>query len=239
MRNRIGVLLSVAVLSTVLLATLYVAKFGNPFFGHEGIPGIDISHHQRPRDWESVKQAGTRFVYIKATEGADWTDGGYREHEESARDHGLIVGAYHFFTFCADGKTQAAHFLKRIDLRPGDLPPAVDVEAGGNCTDNPDPDAMRKSLGEFMGAMDQATGSEPILYTTQGFYWKYFPEGFGESRFWIRNLFWCPDDSDRFPLCQYGVSRIEGTAPDRVDRNGFMGGEKAFQRFLYHPVVAH
>lgn len=38
------------------------------------IHGIDISRWQGEIDWTAVKAAGTRFVYMKATEGGDHVD---------------------------------------------------------------------------------------------------------------------------------------------------------------------
>ena len=38
------------------------------------IPGIDVSHYQGSIDWAKVKAAGIRFVYVKASQGADFTD---------------------------------------------------------------------------------------------------------------------------------------------------------------------
>jgi lysozyme len=147
----------------------------------------------------------------------------------------LIVGGYHFFTFCRDGKEQAAHFLAHLRLREGDMPPVVDVEEPGNCLENSDPDRLRHSLGEFNRIVAKATGREPVIYTTQGFYWIYFRKGFGQSPFWIRNLLWCPDAGGRAPLCQYEVSKIPGAAQGPVDRNVFRGSDGDFERFLYRP----
>lgn len=36
--------------------------------------GLDVSQHQGNIDWEAVADDGISFVYIKATEGGDWTD---------------------------------------------------------------------------------------------------------------------------------------------------------------------
>jgi lysozyme len=214
---------------------LCVALAGCVPSGPDWIHGVDVSHHQPPLDWEAMKSRGIRFAYVKATEGADWSDAAYRKHEEGARAQGLAVGAYHFFTFCADGEMQATHFLAHLDLRPGDLPPAVDVEAAGNCLEDPDRDSLHASLEAFSLMIERAIGRKPLIYTTQFFYWKYFPDGFGASPFWIRNLLWCPDTEGLSPFCQYDVSRIPEATADPVDRNAFRGGEARFQRFLYRP----
>jgi lysozyme len=203
--------------------------------GSNWIAGVDVSHHQSDLDWKAMREKGVRFAYIKATEGAAWQDEAYRIHAEAARAQGMTVGAYHFFTFCAEGRRQAEHFLAHLDLRPGDLPPAVDVESGGNCRGNPDSGAVAESLEAFMRVVEKATGRQPLIYTTQPFYWRYFPQGFGSARFWLRNRLWCPEDRERFPFCQYSVSGIPGAVAEAVDRNAFLGGEEEFQGFLYRP----
>src|SRR6478672_1526789 len=54
-----------------------------------------------------------------------------------AQAAGLVVGAYHFFTFCRPGAEQAANFLKAVPRDRPMLPPAVDVEFVGNCEARP------------------------------------------------------------------------------------------------------
>jgi len=47
------------------------------------IIGIDVSHHQGDIDWELLsEQMDVRFVYLKATEGRDYTDPKLREYAE-------------------------------------------------------------------------------------------------------------------------------------------------------------
>jgi lysozyme len=202
--------------------------------GTGGIQGLDVSHHQAPLDWDALRRQGIRFAYFKATEGADWSDPKYREYENAARARGILIGAYHFFTFCADPERQARHFLATMDLRPGDMAPMVDVEAMGNCLSDPDPETLRENLGKFRALMVRATGREPIVYMTDWFRWKYFAAPPAGSRFWIRNLFWKPPEGAPWLIWQYATNRPAGTA-ERVDRNVLRGGEEALEALRYFP----
>jgi lysozyme len=42
------------------------------------VQGIDVSKYQHDIDWLEVKKAGTRFAFIKATEGGDHLDVNFR-----------------------------------------------------------------------------------------------------------------------------------------------------------------
>ncbi len=222
--------LSRAMYDLALLFSLALAACG--LGDSPDILGLDVSHHQLPLDWRAAKAQGIRFTYIKATEGTDWIDPAYRGHQKGARAQGIVVGAYHFFTFCSDPGSQAAHFLSTLDLRPGDLVPAVDVEQGGNCDREMDPRTMRGDVGIFTDIVARAIGREPIVYTTQGFYWRNFRGGFGNSPLWIRNVVWSPIASGHWSIWQYGVWGING-AEGRVDRNVLRGGETEFARLRY------
>lgn len=203
-------------------------------FGTSGIQGLDVSHHQAPLDWLDLRRQGIRFAYFKASEGADWKDPRYREYEEAARAAGVLVGAYHFFTFCADPEAQALHFLAILDLRPGDMPPMVDVEKAGNCLAEPDPAALRENLGRFRAVLVRATGREPILYMTDWFRWKYLRIAPAGARLWIRNLFWKPSGGIPWSIWQYATNRPGGSSR-RVDRNVLRGGEEALTALRYFP----
>lgn len=58
--------------------------------------GIDISNHQKYINWDSVKNSGIDFAFIKATEGIHFKDGWFESNWEEAKRVGLVRGAYHF-----------------------------------------------------------------------------------------------------------------------------------------------
>ncbi len=202
--------------------------------GTGGIQGVDVSHHQAPLEWDALRRDGIRFAYVKATEGLEWTDPKYREYENAARGQGILVGAYHYFTLCSDPERQAMHFLATADIRPGDMAPMVDVEIVGNCLSDPDPETLRVNLGKFRAVIIRATGSEPVIYMTDWFRWKYFRTPPAGSRLWIRNLLWKPSERVPWAVWQYGINRPVGSS-QRIDRNVLRGGEAELQALRYFP----
>eukprot|EP01042_Synura_sphagnicola_P030441 gene30441-39226_t len=96
------------------------------------IQGIDISRWQGEIDWASVKAAGTRFVYIKATEGGDHIDPAFLRNWEGARRAGIPRGAYHFVYWCRPAHEQAVWFKQHIPNDPEALPPVLDLEWNGH-----------------------------------------------------------------------------------------------------------
>ena len=89
--------------------------------------GIDVSHHQGVVDWGKVAKSDVAFVILKATEGGDYVDDTFARNLAGAKAAGLVVGAYHFFTFCRPGAEQA----KVVPRDRPMLPPAVDIEFVG------------------------------------------------------------------------------------------------------------
>ena len=85
-----------------------------------------------------LKDQGIEFIYIKASEGSQMQDSYFAQNWENARKAGLPSGAYHFFSYDSEGKTQAENFINALgsDLK-GRLIPAVDVEYYGDKEENP------------------------------------------------------------------------------------------------------
>ncbi|HEY0354262.1 MAG TPA: GH25 family lysozyme, partial [Enterovirga sp.] len=56
------------------------------------IHGIDVSKWQGRIDWASVRDAGTQFAFIKATEGGDHVDERFMENWHGAKQAGVPRG---------------------------------------------------------------------------------------------------------------------------------------------------
>lgn len=132
------------------------------------VPGIDIASFQHPGGasiaWASVAQSN-KFVIVKATEDDDYTNTYYAGDVAKARAAGLIVGSYHFLAPKSktghSGAEQAQYFLSKASIKPGDLPPMLDVETstlyGGTLP----------SVADVMGwlvKVENATGRKPLVY---------------------------------------------------------------------------
>jgi lysozyme len=131
--------------------------------------GVDVSGHQGDVDWERVAGDGIAFAYVKATEGGDFVDARFRENWDGAGAAGLDRGAYHFFTLCRPGAEQAEHFLATVPVGDGTLPPALDLELAGNCSQRPDRARVAREVTAFLGRVEAATGEPVVLYVGDDF----------------------------------------------------------------------
>ncbi|MEU0203758.1 MULTISPECIES: lysozyme [unclassified Streptomyces] len=141
--------------------------------------GHDVSSHQKNVDWQSAKQKGARFVYVKATESTTYRNPYFGQQYNGSRNAGLVRGAYHFaLPNRSSGAAQAAHFVGNGGSWSADgwtLPPALDIEY------NPY-DKKRKCYGlskarmvgwirSFSDEVKRLTGRRPVIYTTTH-WWK-------------------------------------------------------------------
>jgi lysozyme len=136
--------------------------------------GHDVSSHQKNVDWQSAKEKGARFVYVKATESHTYRNPYFGRQYDGARDAGILRGAYHFAVpDKSSGATQAAYFVRNGGAWRADgwtLPPALDIEY------NPY-DKKHKCYGlskagivswiqAFSDELERETGRRPVIYTT-------------------------------------------------------------------------
>ncbi len=215
-----------------------------PCYGHKqyeiclpsgfSVYGIDISRHQGNIDWgkfknENPADAPISFVYIKATEGSDFTDVNFTDNFNNAREHGFIRGAYHFFSLHSTGLAQAEMFIKTVKLQKGDLPPMVDIEV------NPkDKTKFLQELKTFITKIEEHYGVKPILYTYRKYKTRYLTDKFfARYPSWVAHyyvdslgkdvewLIWQCSDMGEVP----GI-------PEDVDINIFNGNRQQLESLL-------
>lgn len=152
--------------------------------------GIDASHHQGAIDWDAVADDGISFAYLKATEGATFTDPMFATNAAEAFDLGIEVAGYHYFSLCTPGDEQAEHFVSVIDAAPpGWLPPAVDVELLGSCSTPPPRDALLAEIRAFLDVVERRTGQRPVVYLFPDFEEEYGAAAeLADYRMWVRDL---------------------------------------------------
>lgn len=90
-------LVSCLLLTYVLLLYSCVPVLG---FGPSGTTyhGIDVSEWQGSISYESVKNSGIEVVYIRTSEGFNYTDPYFLKNYNGAKQYGLKVGFYHYLT---------------------------------------------------------------------------------------------------------------------------------------------
>jgi len=193
------------------------------------VRGIDVSHHQGVIDWQKVANAGIVFVYMKATEGGDFSDRQFQRNWREADLAGLRRGAYHFFTFCRPGVDQAAHFIQTVPADPDMLPPAVDLEFGGNCPEGAGRLDIETELAAFLEIIQAHYGRKALLYATPEFYEAHMAGKTVENPLWLRSILFEPGYNEHpWTLWQYhNRGRVAGiTGP--VDHNVFAGSFRDF-----------
>lgn len=215
--------------AAVAAAYFYFLSF-HPDPARYPVRGIDVSHHQGLIDWYDVAGSGIDFVYMKATEGGDFSDRRFQRNWHGAKAAGLRYGAYHFFTLCRPGAAQAAHFIRRVPLDPDALPPAVDLEFGGNCSAQSGHLDLESELTAFLDLVEPHYGRKALLYTTREFYRERMAGKAFDNPLWLRSIFFEPDYGARpWRFWQYhNRSRISGIEGP-VDRNVFAGSMEEFE----------
>ena len=171
--------------------------------------GIDVSAYQHQIDWHQVARQHISFAYIKATEGATWTDSMFAANWSGAASVGIPHGAYHFFSLCSTGAAQAQNFLRAHPAAPGGLAPAIDLELAGNCSRRPPPRAVAVQLNSFVRLVEAATRQRVVIYLGSDFAHHYNLTLYSRHQLWIRRFLLRP--TGRWTIWQ-------------VDGNAHVGG---------------
>lgn len=197
------------------------------------IQGIDVSRWQGEIDWNKVKDAGTRFAFIKATEGGDHLDPSFKRNWAEAKKAGVPRGAYHFVWWCRPAKDQVRWLKRHIPRDPDALPPVLDVEwqNGSQCTRKVSREQALAKMREMLHALHQHTGKKPIIYTDINFHEDILEGAFNEYPYWLRSTA-APlkhrYKREKWEFWQFTTTgRVPGITGD-VDRNAFFGSEREF-----------
>ena len=234
----ISVLL-VAVAGFVIASLFWngVILFNNPSEAEFPVRGIDVSHYQGEIDWSVIAEQNISFAFVKATEGSTYVDETFLYNFNSARQNGVPVGAYHFFSYDSSGKTQAENFIKNVIPFDGMLPPVIDIEFYGTKEeDPPSKEAVDTELAAFISAIEKHYGLKPILYATEITYDLYLADDYAEYDIWIRNVTGTPSLSDgrEWTFWQYtNREKLDGYNGEEefIDMNVFAGTADEFDKY--------
>ena len=149
----------------ILVASICLIITTGIICGQE-VVGIDVSHHQGKIDWNLVGETDIGFAYIKATEGATYTDPNFHSNIKGAIDAGLSVGAYHYFRMTSSATEQFENFKNALSGYAFDLIPMIDVET----SDNKPIKQLQDSLNVFIKLVKDEYGCPPMIYGTQRSY---------------------------------------------------------------------
>ncbi len=202
------------------------------------VHGIDVSRWQGDIDWQRVREAGTQFAFIKATEGGDHLDPKFHENWQGAKRAGVPRGAYHFVYWCRPAHEQAMWFLLNVPADADALPPVLDVEWNGHsrsCPHKIPRDQALAKIRTMLAAMEAHTGKRPIIYTDIPFHRDVLEGELPGYHFWLRSVAAEPEaryENRPWMFWQFTTTgRVPGIKGD-VDRNAFAGSRADWQRLM-------
>jgi len=212
-------------------------------FDPDRIWGVDVSHYQGEPDFTQVRDAGARFVFVKATEGRTVRDKRFQRNWLAAQEAGLPRGAYHVAHLIHDGTVTdarggARNLLSQTD--GGELPLVLDLETrllkamvrarGAR--------AAHDWIGEWIDEVLQATGRAPMLYVSQ---WTAYLLGDEAGDLPRLDTWWADyrrgDGAPRrrgwpsWRLRQHGTGAVPGVS-GLCDLSFFSGGAAEWARWL-------
>jgi GH25 family lysozyme M1 (1,4-beta-N-acetylmuramidase) len=168
-RKRLGLLAALTVVATAAVSALFST---GAVAAPAGVQGQDVSSYQGNVNWTAQWNAGSRFAYIKATEGTYYTNAYFAQQYNGSYNVGMIRGSYHFARpDTTSGATQADYFVAHGGGWSKDgktLPGALDIEYnpyGAECYGLSQA-SMRSWITSFSNEYHAKTTRWPVLYTT-------------------------------------------------------------------------
>jgi lysozyme len=203
------------------------------------IHGIDISRHNGEINWPEVKKhllvnKPLHFVIIKATEGGDLVDPYFSSNWNNAREHGIIRGAYHFFTAFTDPEVQAINYLSTVKHESGDFVPVLDFEKDGRTFF--EKKHLSENAQQWLDIVESQVGKKPVIYTNHRIYNRYIKDRIHGYDIWLADYsVYDPSGYDIKNMVMWQHTdggRVQGII-ENVDLNVFYGTQHKFQKFLF------
>lgn len=96
------------------------------------IRGVAIDQSNGYIDFESLKNRGISFVYLKATQGAAFTDDSFDSNFQRSQGSQLPIGVYHYFSFTSSPTEQFKNFVRQVKYNTGSLPICIQIQYYGS-----------------------------------------------------------------------------------------------------------
>ncbi len=164
----------------------YISDYGIRLPLKYEIHGIDVSHHNARINWDKLKKSFSGdvhlgFVYIKATEGATHIDREFERNWAETERVSIKRGAYHFYNPRVLSERQARNFISNVSMKPGDLPPVLDLEVNAGKPD----EIIINGVRNWLNIVEKHYGMKPVIYVNEHYYKKYIAGNFDEYPLWL------------------------------------------------------
>lgn len=150
------------------------------------VKGVDVSSYQGTVSWPSVKSAGRDFAFVRVSDGLDSPDSKFALNWPGAKSAGVIRGVYQYFRPGQDPAAQAKLVIDKLNaaggLKPGDLPPVLDLETADGLASS----TVVANAKTWLAKIEAGTGVKPIVYTA-AFMSSVIGTSFGGYTLWVAN----------------------------------------------------
>lgn len=222
-----------------------------------GIAGQDVSAYQGNVDWAAQWNQGSRFAYVKASEGNYYVNGNFSQQYDGSRSVGMIRGAYHFaIPNWSSGADQARYFVANGGGWSGDgytLPPVLDIEYNpyegqtingfyfGNTCYGMSAGQMASWISDFGNTVKSLIGRYPVIYSTTDWWATCTGNsgGFANYPLWIASYPSSPSSSPgTLPASwnQFSFWQYSSTGPFSGDSNIWNGDFASLSTFAGNSV---
>lgn len=150
--------------------------------------GIDVSQYQSDILWDSVQlihdQFPVDFVFVRATMGSNAKDKKFKKNWVALERRSKVKGAYHYFRPNENSIKQANNFIETVQLKPGDLPPVLDIEERPRSQSM---DSLKVGLKRWLDRVEQHYKVRPIVYSGDSYFTDFLEREFDDYVLWIAN----------------------------------------------------
>lgn len=193
----------------------------------ETLTGIDISYYQGNVDFAKVKASGRSFSFARISDGVNHIDNKFTRNWPAMKTAGLVRGAYQFFRPNYDPIAQADIVVRRLSLagglKPGDLPPVLDLEVTGGKS----PAVVVSRAKQWIARIESKLHVTPIIYTGNNMT-PSIGDSFKQYALWLPHYgVDCPRVPDAWSTWTFWQNTDKGSVPGvtgHADTNFFNGG---------------
>ena len=187
--------------------------------------GIDISQYQDQVKWDELHTINERFpvdfIFMRATMGMKAKDKKFVSYWKAAESRSKIRGAYHYFRPNENSVKQAHNFIQTVKLRPGDLPPVLDIEERPRTQSM---DSLQVGLRRWLDVVEAHYKVKPIIYSGDSYFNDFLEKEFKGYVLWIANYnFWVDTPKEHWDFWQFSEKGTVGGIKGKVDLNMFNG----------------
>jgi lysozyme len=166
--------------------------------------GVDLSNNNGYATVDKLPRS-VDFVYRKVTEGESFVDPDARHIYARCHATNRKTGGYHYAHPFNSGKAEAAFFLKHLQMREGDLIPALDVEVKAS--------HVRAYCVDFAMHIWATKRCETLLYASTSFVESYIGSQIPHMQLWLADWSSSPHMPKGWPtwaIWQYKVGKFSG-----------------------------